>query len=467
MVKYMKKTINFINNEFRDCNDLIYKKIKINFKTYHIFYLETLSSSDRINNYILKAISNKFSINNINKNIPSPHFIKINNKDQIIFYLNMGYTILLSNNNIYAIETKAELDRSISESTTEPSLYGPKDSFVENIQKNLGLIKRRMKTNHLKNKVKVLGRNSKTITNILYIDNITDINLVKDIETKLDKIDIDGILDAGVLKRILDNSKNPFPTIKLTERPDLVSNALLNGKIVILTDGSPYALILPSFLIDFLNPVSDNYSKPINNNFLKILRLACFIISILTPAYYIAVTNYNQETLPLPLLLNFTTQRAGVPFPAIVEAFIMIIICELLKESDLRFPNSYGSAISILGALILGEAAVNAGIVSPIMIIVVAITFISSLLFSDSEISGAIRLWRFIFLIFTAFFGLYGLSLGILCFLINIVNYKSTIASYTFPIEPFDFSYIKNSLLNIKNNKRSKYLTNNTTRSKL
>ena len=463
----MKNLVDYINNEFKGCNDLKYKKIKINFKTYHLFYLETVCSSDSINNFILKSISNKTNIFNINKNLPAPNLVEVDNKDKINFYLYNGYSILINSTKIYAFETKGELDRSISESTTEPTLYGPKDSMVENIIKNLGLIKRRLKTNHLKNKVKIIGRNTKTTTNILYIDNITDMNLVNDIESKLDNIDIDGILDAGSLKRILDSSKNPFPTIKLTERPDLVCNALLNGKVVILVDSSPYALIMPAFLADFINPVSDNYSKPINNNFLKLMRLLCFIFSIIIPAYYIAVTNYNQETLPLPLLLNFTTQRSGVPFPAIVEAFVMIVICEILKESDLRFPNSYGSAISILGALILGEAAVNAGIVSPIMIIVVAITFISSLLFSDSEISGAIRIWRFVFLIFTAFFGLYGLSLAILCLLINLVSYKSMVASYTFPIEPFDRSYLKNSLMNFLNNKRSSYLTDNTTKSNI
>lgn len=462
----MNNLIKFINQEFEYCNDLKYKKIKIKFNTYHLFYLETVCSSDSINDYILKSISNKNTLFNFNKSIPAPNIINITNKDKINYYLYNGYTIIINKNNIYALETKADLDRSISESTTEPTLYGPKDSMVENIIKNLGLIKRRLKTNHLKNKVKVIGRNTKTTTNILYIDNITDMKLIKDIESKLNKIDIDGILDAGTLKRILDNSINPFPTIKLTERPDLVCNSLLNGKVVILVDSSPYALILPSFLADFINPISDNYTKPINNNFLKIMRLLCFILGIIVPAYYIAVTNYNQETLPLPLLLNFTTQRSGVPFPAIVEAFVMIVICEILKESDLRFPNNYGSAISILGALILGEAAVNAGIVSPIMIIVVAITFISSLLFSDSEISGAIRTWRFIFLLFTAFFGLYGLSLAILCFLINIVSYKSLIASYSFPLEPFDINYIKDTIIGFKNKKRSSYLTNNTTKSK-
>jgi len=463
----MNVICDFIDNEFKETSDLKYKKIRIGFSKLHLYYLETLCSGDKINDYILKNLSNKIFFCNIEKIIPSPTLVKIDNKDKIKFYMYNGYTILIHKNNVYAFETKGELDRSISEATTEPTLYGPKDSLVENIVINLGLIKRRLKSNHLKNKELFIGRNSLTKTNILYIDNITDMKLVSNIENTLKNIDMDAVLDSGTLKRILDNSNNPFPSVKLSERPDTVSNALLSGKLVILVDGSPYAIILPAFLIDFINPIADNYSKPINNNFLKIMRLISFFLSIIVPSWYIAVTNYNQETIPLPLLLNFSSQRSGVPFPAIVEAIIMIIICEMLKESDLRFPNNYGSAISILGALILGEAAVSAGIVSPIMIIVVAITFISSLLFSDSEISGAIRIWRFVFLIFTAFFGLYGLSLAVLCFLINIVNLKSFNINYSFPISPLDKTYLKDSVIIGKNNKRSKYLTNNTTRSKL
>ena len=463
----MNEYVDYINNEFNNCNDLKYKKININLKTYHLFYLETVCSSDRINNFILKSISSKTNILNFNKSIPTPNLTKVEKKDQINFYLYNGYTIIIEKNNIYALETKGDLDRSITESTTEPSLYGPKDSFTENIIKNLGLIKRRLKTNHLKNEMIIIGRNTKTTTNILYIDNITDKKLVNDIKNKLNKIDIDGIIDSGVLKRILDNNKNPFPTIKISERPDLICQSLLNGKVVILIDNSPYALILPSFLIEFFNPISDDYSKPINNSFLKILRIVCFILSIIVPSWYIAITTYNQETIPLPLLINFSTQRSGVPFPPMVEAIIMLIICELLKESDLRFPNSYGSAISILGALIIGEAAVNAGIVSPIMIIVIAITFISSLLFSDKEISGAIRLWRFIFLIFAAFYGLYGVCLAIIAFLINITSYKSSYLNYIFPLEPNDNNYLKEIILGTKTNKRSKYLTTNTTKSNI
>ncbi len=458
------KTKDFINKMFKDCNDLIYKKIKVNFKTFHLFFLETLSSSDKVNDYILKGIANfKF---NIYKDLPSPNFIEIDNIDKIEYYLCNGYAIILYNKKIYGVEVKADLDRSISESTTDPSLYGPKDSLVENIQKNLGLIKRRLKTSHLKNKINVIGRDTKTITNILYIDNITDKKLVDDIDNKLKNIDVDSILDAGILKKFLTKRFNPFPTIQLSERPDVICNALLNGKIAILVDSSPYVLILPAFLVDFFNPISDNYTKSINTNFLKFLRVLCFIMSIIIPAYYIAITNYNQETIPLPLLINFSTQRSGVPFPAIVEALVMLFTCEILKESDLRFPNNYGSAISILGALVLGEAAVNAGIVSPIMIIVVAITYICSLLFNDSEITGAIRTWRFIFLIFAAIYGLYGIGLGFIAFLINITSYKSMYLNYTFPLDPTDKTYMKDTIFSLENNKRSKFLTKNTTRGK-
>ena len=455
----MNEICNKIKKEFKDCNDLIYKKINISFKKYHIFYLESVSSSDKVNSYVLNGFAFNKNIKNIEKKLPTPNFIKITDYSKIDFYLCNGFTIIINKNQIYGVETRAEIDRSISEPTTEKNLYGPKDGLVENIQINLGLIKRKLRTKDLKNIVNIIGKNSQTTTNLLYLENIASKELVNDINNKISNINIDGILDSGMIKNILDNKKNPFPTIKVSERPDTIAAALLNGKVIILVDGSPFALIIPSFLVDFLNPASDAYVKSTNINFLKILRLLCFFISIIMPSWYIAITTYNQETIPLSLLINFSNQRSGVPFPAIVEALLMILICEILKESDLRFPNSYGSAISILGALILGEAAVNAGIVSPIMIIVIAITYISSLLFNNVEITGAIRLWRFVFLIFSSLFGLYGICLSIIFFIINITSYKSMYLNYTFPIEPYDKNYFKKIILGIKTRNKNKYLT--------
>ena len=461
----MDNIIKRIKNEFKNCNDLIHKEIKINNTTYDIFYLESVSSSDKVSNYILNGFSFNNSINNIKKSLPSPNIIKVD-INNISYYLCSGFTIILDNMSIYAIETRANIDRSITESSIEANLYGPKDSFVENIQINLGLVKRRIKSNQLKNITLIVGKFSKTTTNILYIDNIVKKDLLNNIINKIKNIDIDSILDSSSLKNILDNSTNPFPTIKVSDRPDTICASLLNGKVIILIDNSPFALIIPTFLLEFINPISDDYSKTINSSFLKILRIIAFIFSIFIPAYYIAITTYNQETIPLPLLLNFSNQRSAVPFPAIIEAIIMIIICELLKESDLRFPNNYGSQISILGALVIGEAAVHAGIVSPIMIIIIAITFISSLIFTDNEISGAIRFWRFIMLFFSSLFGLFGISIATIIFIVNITSYKSNYINYTFPLEPFDNSYLKKIVLGVKSFKRRNILTNHINRKK-
>ena len=234
-----------------------------------------------------------------------------------------------------------------------------------------------------------------------------NINLIKE---KLAHIDIDGVIDLGNIINYLESENNTvFPTVKRTERPDYTVTALLEGKIALLMDTSPFALILPTFLVDFINPVSDNYVKSINVTFLKILRAFCFAFSMIVPGLFVAIINYNQETIPASLLINFSTQSSGVPFPSIVEVIMLLVICDILRESDLRFPSNFGSAISILGALIIGEAAVNAGLVSSIAIIIASFTFITSLIFTELEINSALRFYRYLFLFFAAFFGLYGI----------------------------------------------------------
>jgi len=464
----MNKVVESIKNEFKDCSDLIINKINHGTDFIYVIYLETLCSSTQINDFILKKLTNDPKRKNILNLLPAPNTKKLKTRDLVEFYITHGYTIIVFNDDIYACETKAELIRSISAPTTEPSLYGPKDAFVENIQQNLGLIKRRLSTSHLKNKNFNIGRVTNTIGSIVYIDNIAKKSLVNKVNNLLKKIDIEGILDAGALKKLIENeNKNVFPTTQLTERPDVACRNLLAGKIVILVDDSPFAIIIPSFFANFLNPIVDSYSKSINANFLKILRAFCFILGIITPALYIALTNFNQEAIPLDLFISFATQRQGVPFPAIIECIIMLVVCEILRESDIRFPSSYGSAISILGALVLGEAAVSAGIVSPIMIIVVAITFIASLMFSDLEIIASIRAWRFIFLICASFFGLYGVSIAIILMFISLCSTDSFGYPYFFPVQPFDLSYMKDTLVeaSAKNNKtRSELLTDNITK---
>lgn len=454
----------YINDTFKDTPDLVERKIKYSFSCVHIYYIETICSSEQINNFVLKNLTNPNGPRRFKDILAGPNFKEID-LGRLEFYLYNGFTALVYKGKIYVIETKTSLDRSVSFPEMEQDLYGAKDALLENYQKNIGLIKRRLKSSHLKTKEYKLGRFTQTATGVLYVDNITDMSLVKRIDALLNKIDTDSVIDVGELKQFLTMDKgNVFPPTKLTERPDVIVKALLDGKVVIVMDTSPFAIILPAVLADFINPISDKYLYQRNANNLKILRMICFFLTIFTPAFYIAIISYNQETIPALLLTNFITQNEGIPFPATIETFFMIFICEMLRESDIRFPSNFSSSISILGALILGDAAVSANIVSPIMIIITSLTFISSMIFSNVELSGAIRIWRFIAMIIASFYGLYGVALAFIFFIVSLSSYSSFGLPYTFPVVPFSLPYLKETLYESDihdNKKRSPYLTKN------
>lgn len=463
------KVVKKLQTDFIKNPDFIVKKVKLSLlDTIYVIYLESVSSSDKVNDYVLKNLTYLSGIKNKTKTnieniLAGPNMKYIKQYDEIEFYLTNGFTVIINNSKILAIETKADINRSVGTPDSEPATNGPKDAFTENYQINLGLVKRRIKSNTLKTDEHTIGRKTKTKIGVLYFDDITDEQLISSINEKIAKIDIDGIIDSSMIGQLItDESKAHFPTYITTERPDNVAKSLLEGKIVILVDTSPFAIILPAFFADFINPGVDQYNKSSNVNFIKIVRFFCFFLSMVMPAVYIAVVNYNQETIPTNLLVSFSIQHDGVPFPAIIEAFIMLLVCEMLRESDIRFPNSYGSAISILGALVLGDAAVSAGIVSPIMIIVISLTFMSSLIFTEMELTNALRHLRFIFIILASFYGILGIVFGIFYFLIRINDTYSYGKPYFYPLMPFDKTYLFKSLLKGKTRndiKRSTLLT--------
>lgn len=451
-----------IQEKFKNSPDLKIKKIK----KVAVIYLESLCSSDKINDYILKGLSFT-NIKSLESAIVGPNTTAIKEKD-VALYLENGFAIVSYKKKLYAVEVKGELTRSVSTPDSQPAIYGPKDAFNENIQTNLGLIKRRIKTPHLINKDFLVGKQTKTKVSIVYLDNICEEEMVNKVADRLNQIDIDGIIDSSYISQLITKeSATPFPTIMESERPDKVVMELLEGKLSILVDNSPFALILPAFFVDFINPTTDNYNKGININILKITRFVCYFISLLAPALYVALINYNQETIPLDLLLSFIVQRQSVPIPAALEAFLMLFLCDILRESDIRFPSSYGSSISILGALILGEAAVSASIVSPIMIIVVSITFITNLIFTDGDTINSIRLFRYLFLGLATIFGLYGVVIAGTFFLVHLCSIESFGKPYSYPMAPFDSSYFFKTILRKqkkKDTKRSRMLTDNLTK---
>lgn len=456
-----------IKNDFINYQDLIIKEIKVNESIIDIISIETITTSTSINDFILRNINNINSVNiqdYLYNKLPCISIKKISEYNEIINLLVSGFTIILINNkDVLAVETILSLSRSIDKTDYEKSVTGPKDSFIEHFNTNVGLIRKRIKTNKLKLETVNIGKYTNTKIGIMYIDGIYKPNIKKKIMDKIKKINIDGIIDSSYLKKYLTDSKTLFPTIKETERPDLSAQSLLEGKIIIITDNSSNALILPSFFIDFFHTSDDYYQKHVNITFIRIIRLLAFLISILLPSYYIAITTYNVNFIPINLLINFIAQRSSVPFPSFIEALIMIISFEILRESDTRIPSTSGTAISILGGLVLGDAAVTAGIVSPIMIIVIAISIISSLVFQSIEIINAIRYYRFILIIISSLFGLFGIFLGIILIITNLSNTKSNDEDYLYPLSPINLKEQKDAFIKTNPNilKRNPIISDN------
>lgn len=467
------KIINKLKEETNNSSYIVYREKYINNIKIDIIYNEVLTDQDKMSNFIYRSLDHIEKIYQekellydvIKNNISNIKIKEINNYQDICKYLNNGFVILLIEDDYsLALEVKKNLTRSIEKPMTETTIRGAMDSFTENIETNIGLIKRRLKTNKLWNEDMELGKYTKNKISILTIKGLTDSKIKDNIINKLNSLEIDGVTDTGTLKHLIENeTKTIFPTSITTERPDKVVSSLLRGKTVIIIDNCPFALIMPVDINDFFLSQDDKDSNYINNSLTRILRYLAFFITVLTPGIYIALTTFNQEMIPLELLTSFASQRSTVPFPAFFEALLMFISFEILRESDYRIPNVSNSALSIVGALILGEAAVNAGIVSPIMIIIVAITAISALVVVEPELSNAIKWYRILFMLGGTTIGIFGIFIVFIIFTTNLCSINSYGKSFTMPFTPIN-SDIKNSIIKfplLKRNKRNKYLTNN------
>ena len=469
----MQNIINKLKKETNNQDGIIYRRKKILYKNIYIIFNETIISSDSVSDFVIRSL-NKIKIptyQNIINKISNFKYKEITNYKDICYYLNSGFTIILISKNKYiALETRKNLSRSITTPTTENTPRGALDAFTENIEINIGLIKRRIKSNNLWIKKYCLGKYTDTQVAVLYINTIAKEELINKIDKLLKKINIDGIIASGILRNLIEKeNKNPFPNTISAEKPYTAARYLLLGNAIILVDNDPFALVLPATLNDNFISEEDDYNKSINVSITRIIRYITFAITLLTPGIYIALITYNQEIIPTELLISIAAQRKNVPFSTFAECLLMIFAFEILRESDLKLPSFASSAISIVGALILGEAAVNAGIVSPIMIIIVAITAISSLIFSEPEFTNALRIYRIAFMIGAAILGVYGVLIVFILFLINLSSYDFLGMPYLSPFAPPDFNRLKDSIIKFPTKsitKRNPILTDNITKNK-
>lgn len=469
--KDIYKNIDYIKNINHNSSDIVSRIIdNDNIKIGYV-YLESVTSDDKVSEFLNKSIIGKKIdeiVCHLEKSIYNSHISTINNLDDAFYFLSSGFTLIFidKSNKAITVETRMSLDRGVSEATSEPIIRGPKDSFTENHAINIGLIRKRIKDSNLIFDEVIVGKRTKTKISVSYIKDIVKLDRVIKIIDNIKKIDIDGIIDSGYIREFLYNqSSTVFPRMISTERPDLASTSLLDGKIVILVENSPYVLIIPGLFIDYFHSPEDNYQKPINATFLRFLRILCFFITICVPSLYVALMTFNPETIPDELLISLALQRDGVPFPTAVEILVFVIVFEILRQADIHSPTVSGSAMNIVGALVLGDAAVNAGIVSPIAIIIVAITSICELVFYDIDMINAVRFWRIVFILASLFLGIIGFVSISFIFTTKLSSIVSFDTPYLTPISPLSITGIKNYLFRMERNKlykRPKYLSNNT-----
>lgn len=367
-------------------------------------------------------------------------YIHLMSGDTILFIDRIGIAVIAS--------TKGGERRSVSEPESQTVIRGPREGFTESIRTNTALLRRKIKSPNLWLEEMQLGRVTQTDIGIMYIHGIVDEKNVDEVRKRLSVIDIDGVLESGYIEELIENTnKTIFPTIYHSERPDVIAASLLEGRIAILVDGTPFVLLLPTTFNMFFQASEDYYNRFDVGSLIRILRFSSFLIGLLLPSFYVAIIGFHQEMIPTSWLLKLAVQREGVPFPAFVEAFIMETVFEILREAGVRMPRSVGNTISIVGGLVLGQAAVEAGIVSPVVVIVVSLTAIASFVSPAYNIGIAARMLRFIMLIAASLFGIYGIACTLLMMVLHLCSLKSLNVPYMTPYSPIILSELKDSMI--------------------
>ncbi|RED63468.1 spore germination protein KA [Cohnella phaseoli] len=356
------------------------------------------------------------------------------------------YKALLSGESVILIEgyttaiaaaTRGWRDRGIAETTSESVVRGPKEAFTETLRTNTAMVRRKIKDPNLRLETRQVGRVTQTDVAIMYIMGIAADKVVEEVRNRLDRIDIDGILESGYIEELIqDDTYTPFPTVYNSERPDVIAAELLEGKVAILVDGTPFVLIVPALFVSFLHSAEDYYHRSDVSTLIRLLRYLGVFIALFGPSLYVAITTFHQEMLPTQLLISLAAQREGIPFPAFIEAIMMEVAFEVLREAGLRMPRTIGPAVSIVGTLVIGQAAVEASIVSAVMVIVVSTTAIASFVFPSYSMANTIRMLRFPLMGLAASFGLYGIIVGIFALTLHVCSLRSFGVPYMSPFAP-------------------------------
>ncbi|WP_258000309.1 spore germination protein [Bacillus sp. Marseille-P3661] len=444
LLSELDKNIKRYKELFGDDSDFSIRYLQGDNRTIAIMFIDSLVEKDTIDHYVIHPLNRQltsevFTFDNLILSITK--LKELTKHKELVEHLLLGYTIILMDGQTraYAAETTGGERRPVSESTVETVVRGPRESFNESMISSIGLIRKRLKTPKLKVYKKSIGKETKTSIAVLSIDGIAKDKIVKEVISRIDKLDIDGILESLYIEEMIEdpNGYTPFPTVFNSERPDRIAAGLLEGRIAIIVDGTPVVLLVPATIGLFLTSNEDYYQRYDFASFMKMLRGFTFILSFILPGLYVALLTYHQEMIPSPLLIAITGQREGVPFGIAIEIAIMEFTFEVLREAGLRLPKTVGAAVSIVGGLVLGQAAVEAGLVGQATVIAVSLTAICSFTTPSYNIAITARLIRFILLILSAVLGAFGLIFGLLLLFIHLNSLRSFSVPYLSPAVPF------------------------------
>lgn len=437
-----------LNSIFENCDDMVFKEFRLSRENeilrIYIIYTDGLTDGNMIENTIIHPLQWEWRDSKLTK-LPQQLFLsqiettdvkEETNLDNTINSVLRGDTAVFIDgvDKVFIVSSKKLPQRGIDEASKEVVVRGPRDNFNESLRSSTALIRRRIKDAKLKVKQLKIGERTRTDCALMYMEDLARPELIKDVQDKLNEYEIDGILDSGMIEHLIEKKwYTPFPQIQSTVRPDKAASAIMEGRVVLVVDNSPEVLIVPATLNTFFQASDDYYNRWPVATFARILRYIAAIMAIGLPGFYIAITTFHTEVIPTELLLAIKEARSAVTLPVVLEVLLMELEFELLREAGIRLPGSMGNTIGVVGGLIVGQAAVDAGLVSTIVVIVVALTAIATFAIPSEEFVSVFRLLKFFVIAACAFFGLYGFLVAMLFVAVSLANLESFGIPYMMP----------------------------------
>ncbi|MCL6592586.1 MAG: spore germination protein [Alicyclobacillus sp.] len=443
----VQQIIELLQQTWQPCPDLKMRVFGTARDALLVVWLDGLVQREQLEQWVLTPLATRTStgsshivhLRDLQQTLPVAGGSWISTWPQLLLALAEGQTVICGEGSAQALtlNTANPFGRAIDRPENEPALLGPQEAFTENLTQNIALLRKRLRSPRLKLETLRIGRYAQSRCVLIYVQGVIKPSLVEETRARLQRIDIDMVSDINVIRELIaDAPRSLFPTTEETERPDRLALSLLHGRLALMLEGSPTAMLLPAVFVNFLTAPDDYYSHFSITPFLRVMRHTMYWMSILLPSLYVALLTYNQDLVPTPLLVSVASQHRGIPLPTVAEALLMMLAFETLREAGTRLPKAVGQSVSIVGTLVIGDAAVRAGIVSPGMVIVVAATGVASFALPALGFVNNSRLLQFVFVLAAGLFGLVGMVAAGWILISHLVSLRSLGTPYMSPVAP-------------------------------